>query len=209
MAKDSQEAANVLQTINVIKKDTASKIKMQVQTQNQAQNAGSSTSKGFPNKSIKSSASKTHAGMPVVPTNMIHQMTVGGMGVSKNAKKADSLDHQVDSLKVVISDLQRDTAKLAQDTHNLHEKIDELHAKIASDSEEYEKNISDLLNANKDLSKDVKELQEHQSPIVALTSPSGCAVLIVLIIALTVIAIKKGVSISKGNTSISVGDNKK
>ena len=205
MAKDSQEAANVLQTINVIKKDTASKIKMQVQTQNQAQNAGSSTSKGFPNKSIKSSASKTHAGMPVVPTNMIPQMTVGGMGVSKNARKADSLDHQVDSLKVVISDLQRDTAKLAKDTHNLHERIDDLHVRI---DDLHVRIASDSLKIVK-YEKDVKELQDHQSPIVALTSPSGCAVLIVLIIALTVIAVKKGVSISKGNTSISVGDNKK
>ena len=171
---------------------------MQVQTQGQAQNAGSSISKGSPNKSTKNSTSKTHAGMPVVPTNVIPQMTIGGMGISKNAKKADSLDHQVDSLKEVISRLQRDSAVLAKDTHDLH-------VRIASDS-------LNIVKCETEVSKlhgDVKELQEHQSPIVALTSPSGCAVLIVLIIALTVIAVKKGVSISKGNTSISVGDNKK
>lgn len=48
-----------------------------------------------------------------------------------------------------------------------------------------------------------------QSPIYALTSPSGCAVVIVLIICLTIIAIKKGVNISKGDAKVSIGDNNK
>ena len=51
---------------------------------------------------------------------------------------------------------------------------------------------------------------KQQSPVAALASPSGCAVLIVLIIAITAIALKKGFSIAKGDTKLSVGgDDKK
>ena len=56
---------------------------------------------------------------------------------------------------------------------------------------------------------EVQDAQAKESPIVALTSPSGCAVLIVLIIALTAIALKKGFSISKGDTKLSVGEKDK
>lgn len=57
------------------------------------------------------------------------------------------------------------------------------------------------------LRKQLEEAQAKQSPIVALTSPSGCAVLIVLILCITLIAMKKGFKISKGNTNVSIGEN--
>lgn len=56
------------------------------------------------------------------------------------------------------------------------------------------------------LRKQLEEAQAKQSPIVALTSPSGCAVLIVLILCITLIAMKKGFKISKGNTNVSIGE---
>ncbi|PWJ69091.1 MULTISPECIES: hypothetical protein [unclassified Fibrobacter] len=56
------------------------------------------------------------------------------------------------------------------------------------------------------LTKQLQEAQAKQSPITALTSPSGCAVLVVLILCITLIAMKKGVKISKGNTNVSIGE---
>lgn len=56
------------------------------------------------------------------------------------------------------------------------------------------------------LRKQLEEAQAKQSPVVALTSPSGCAVLIVLILCITLIAMKKGFKISKGNTNVSIGE---
>ena len=54
----------------------------------------------------------------------------------------------------------------------------------------------------------IQHVKSEHSPVTFLTSPYGCSVIIVFILALTIIALKKGFSVSKGNTSISVGDKK-
>ena len=82
---------------------------------------------------------------------------------------------------------------------------------------ELQVNLQHLQGANDSLNNEVAKLQtelqeaiKQQSPVAALASPSGCAVLIVLIIAITAIALKKGFSIAKGDTKLSVGgDDKK
>lgn len=106
-----------------------------------------------------------------------------------------------DSVNKTITDLQRDSLTLSKDLQVCTVKKGELEAVIV-----------DLTGKNDALSKQVTQLQEDlriaegkESPIVALMSPSGCAVLIVLIIAITAIALKKGFSIAKGDTKLSVG----
>jgi len=110
-----------------------------------------------------------------------------------------------DSVNKTITDLQRDSLTLSKDLQVCTVKKGELEAVIV-----------DLTGKNDALSKQVTQLQEDlriaegkESPIVALMSPSGCAVLIVLIIAITAIALKKGISIAKGDTKLSVGDDDK
>jgi hypothetical protein len=39
-------------------------------------------------------------------------------------------------------------------------------------------------------------------------TPYGCSIIIVFLLALTIIALKKGFSVSKGDANISVGDKK-
>lgn len=95
----------------------------------------------------------------------------------------------------------------------------ELMKKFKQHRDSVNKAILDLQKDSLMLSKDLEicnakagELQEaikQQSAVAALASPSGCAVLIVLIIAITAIALKKGISIAKGDTTVSVGTDKK
>lgn len=110
--------------------------------------------------------------------------------------------HHRDSVNKTITDLQRDSLTLSKDLEVCTVKKGEL-----------ETIIVDLTGKNKELNKEVTKLQGElqdaiakESPVVALMSPSGCAVLIVLIIAITAIALKKGISIAKGDTKLSVGD---
>lgn len=66
-----------------------------------------------------------------------------------------------------------------------------------------------LKQENQKLTTELQEAIANQSPVAALASPSGCAVLIVLIIAITAIALKKGLSISKGDAKVSIGGEEK
>ena len=110
-----------------------------------------------------------------------------------------------DSVNKAITDLQRDSLTLSKDLQVCTAQVGQLKVDL-----EHVQGVNDSLN--NEVAKLQTELQEaikQQSPVAALASPSGCAVLIVLIIALTAIALKKGISIAKGDTTVSVGGDKK
>ena len=118
-------------------------------------------------------------------------------GDFKNMEMFKKAKQHADSVHNVIIQLQKDSLVLAKDVEILKSENATLLAKV------------DQLEADKNsLISQLQDAKEHQSPISAITSPSGCAVLIVLILALTFIAVKKGFSISKGNTTVSVGEKK-
>lgn len=118
-------------------------------------------------------------------------------GDFKNMEMFKKAKQHADSVQNVIIQLQKDSLVLAKDVDVLKAENAQLQVKI------------NQLEADKNsLISQLQDAKEHQSPISAITSPSGCAVLIVLILALTFIAVKKGFSISKGNTTVSVGEKK-
>ena len=119
-------------------------------------------------------------------------------GDFKNMEMFKKAKHHADSVHNVIIQLQKDSLVLAKDVEILKSENATLLAKV-----------DQLEAANASLTTALQESQAKESPIAAITSPSGCAVLVVLIIALTVIALKKGFSISKGDACVSVGDKKK
>ena len=119
-------------------------------------------------------------------------------GDFKNMEMFKKAKHHADSVQNVIIQLQKDSLVLAKDVDVLKSDTAALHAKIKQ-----------LETDNASLTTALQESQSRESPIAAITSPSGCAVLVVLIIALTIIALKKGFSISKGDACVSVGDKKK
>ena len=109
-----------------------------------------------------------------------------------------------DSVNKAILDLQKDSLTLSKDLEICTAQVSELKV-----------NLQHLQGANDSLNNEVARLQtelqeavKQQSAVAALASPSGCAVLIVLIIAITAIALKKGISIAKGDTTVSVGTDK-
>lgn len=104
-----------------------------------------------------------------------------------------------DSVNNAIIGLQKDSLVLAKD-------LDVCKADLGKLTKELEQADSLAKSLQTQLDVAIKQ----QSPVAALASPSGCAVLIVLIIAITAIALKKGFSIAKGDTKLSVGgDDKK
>lgn len=110
-----------------------------------------------------------------------------------------------DSVNKTILGLQKDSLTLSKDLQICSTQVAQLKLDV-----QHLQGVNDSLNT--DIAKLQTELQEaikQQSPVAALASPSGCAVLIVLIIAITAIALKKGFSISKGDTKLSVGDKDK
>ena len=119
-------------------------------------------------------------------------------GDFKNMEMFKKAKHHADSVQNVIIQLQKDSLVLAKDVEVLKNDTAALHAKIKQ-----------LETDNASLTTALQESQAKESPVAAITSPSGCAVLVVLIIALTIIALKKGFSISKGDACVSVGDKKK
>ena len=119
-------------------------------------------------------------------------------GDFKNMEMFKKAKHHADSVQNVIVQLQKDSLVLAKDVEILKSENAMLLAKV-----------DQLEAANASLTTALQESQAKDSPIAAITSPSGCAVLVVLIIALTIIALKKGFSISKGDACVSVGDKKK
>lgn len=119
-------------------------------------------------------------------------------GDFKNMEMFKKAKHHADSVQNVIVQLQKDSLVLAKDVEILKSENATLLAKV------------DQLEAAKDsLTIQLQQAKANQSPVAALTSPSGCAVLIVLIIAIMVIALKKGFSFSKNGTVVAIGENKK
>lgn len=119
-------------------------------------------------------------------------------GDFKNMEMFKKAKHHADSVHNVIIQLQKDSLVLAKDIEILKSENATLLAKV------------NQLEAAKDsLTVQLQEAKANQSPVAALTSPSGCAVLIVLIIAIMVIALKKGFSFSKNGTVVAIGENKK
>ncbi len=119
-------------------------------------------------------------------------------GDFKNMEMFKKAKHHADSVHNVIIQLQKDSLVLAKDVEILKSENATLLAKV------------DQLEAAKDsLTIQLQQAKANQSPVAALTSPSGCAVLIVLIIAIMVIALKKGFSFSKNGTVVAIGENKK
>lgn len=56
----------------------------------------------------------------------------------------------------------------------------------------------------------ISTIKQQQTLVGAISTMPGCIVLVVLIIAITAIALRKGVNISKGDTKVSIGgDDKK
>jgi len=119
-------------------------------------------------------------------------------GDFKNMEMFKKAKQHADSVQKVIIQLQKDSLLLAKDVQVL--KIENANLKVKVDQLEADK-------AN--LTTQLQEAKANQSPVAALTSPSGCAVLIVLIIAIMVIALKKGFSFSKNGTVVAIGENKK
>ena len=119
-------------------------------------------------------------------------------GDFKNMEMFKKAKHHADSVQNVIVQLQKDSLVLAKDVEVLTAENANLVAKVKF-----------LDSTNKAMNDTLLACKDRESPVAAITSPSGCAVLIVLIIALTVIALKKGFSISKGDACVSVGDKKK
>lgn len=119
-------------------------------------------------------------------------------GDFKNMEMFKKAKQHADSVQKVIIQLQMDSLTLAKDVNVLKAENAQLHAKV------------NQLEAAKDsLTMQLQQAKANQSPVAALTSPSGCAVLIVLIIAIMVIALKKGFSFSKNGTVVAIGENKK
>ena len=119
-------------------------------------------------------------------------------GDFKNMEMFKKAKHHADSVHNVIIQLQKDSLVLAKDVEILKSENATLLAKV------------NQLEAAKDsLTIQLQQAKANQSPVAALTSPSGCAVLIVLIIAIMVIALKTGFSFSKNGTVVAIGENKK
>lgn len=157
--------------------------------------------------------------------NFIHQKATGGRRMpdfhghnslskykngSHNNKttKVDPKDAQIDSLKTVIGQLQLDTTRLSAnvgvlttDTANLHLQVKQLNKQHQIEVKQHQIEV-------KSLKEQLQHAQDNESVFKVFATPYGCSILIVLIIALTIIALKKGFSVSKGDANISVGDKK-
>lgn len=86
---------------------------------------------------------------------------------------------------------------LTTDTANLHLQLKQQSFQYL----QYQKEV-------KSLKEQLQHAQDNESVFKVFATPYGCSILIVLIIALTIIALKKGFSVSKGDANISVGDKK-
>ena len=124
-------------------------------------------------------------------------------GSSHNNKttKVDPKDAQIDSLKIVIGKLQQDTTRLSTNVGVLTTDTANLHKQLVQQSIKYQREV-------KSLNEQLGDARKNESMFTVFATPYGCSILIVLILALTIIALKKGFSVSKGDTNISVGDKK-
>ncbi|MBR6449098.1 MAG: hypothetical protein IKS96_03975 [Fibrobacter sp.] len=116
----------------------------------------------------------------------------------------NSKDAQIENLKSVISQLQLDTARLSANVGVLTADTGNLHVQVRQQVKMY----AALKKENQTLSQQLQTAKENESMFTVFATPYGCSILIVLIIALTIVALKKGFSVSKGDANISVGDKK-
>lgn len=119
-------------------------------------------------------------------------------GDFKNMEIFKKAKQHADSVHNVIIQLQKDSLVLAKDVDVLKAENAQLHAKV-----------NQLEAARDSLTIQLQEAKAKESPFTVIASPSGCAVLIVLILAIMVIALKKGFSFSKNGTVVAIGENKK
>ena len=118
--------------------------------------------------------------------------------------KVDPKDAQIDSLNDVIKKLSIQNTQYFDSIGMLKNSKKTLEMQVGGFKKQEKK-----MNETKDsLIQVIHDVKSEHSPVTFLTSPYGCSIIIVFILALTIIALKKGFSVSKGNTSISVGDKK-
>jgi hypothetical protein len=122
--------------------------------------------------------------------------------------KVNPKDAQIDSLKTVIGQLQLDTTRLSANIGVLTTDTANLHKQLVQQSIKYQRDVKSLNEQLTSLNQQLTTAKENQSMFTVFATPYGCSILIVLILALTMIALKKGFSVSKGDTNISVGDKK-
>ena len=127
----------------------------------------------------------------------------GGNNKGKKSRK-DSKDVKIESLEKVVSQLQLDTARLSANVGVLTVDTGNLHLQVRQQMKMY----AALKKENQTLSQQLQTAKENESVFTVFATPYGCSILIVFIIALTIIALKKGFSVSKGDANISVGDKK-
>lgn len=122
--------------------------------------------------------------------------------------KVNPKDAQIDSLKTVIGQLQLDTTRLSANVGVLTTDTANLHKQLVQQSIKYQRDVKSLNEQLTSLNQQLTTAKENESVFTVFATPYGCSILIVLILALTMIALKKGFSVSKGDTNISVGDKK-
>ena len=115
-------------------------------------------------------------------------------GDFKSMEMFKKAKQHADSVQNVIVKLQKDSLVLAKDVESLRIDSANLTAKVKF-----------LDSTNAALTDSLHASQIRESPIACLTNPPGCYVLIVLIIAITVIVLKRGFSFAKGDTKVSLG----
>lgn len=127
-------------------------------------------------------------------------------GSSHNNKttKVDPKDAQIDSLKTVIGQLQLDTTRLSANVGVLTTDTANLHLQLKQQSFQYLQYQREV----KSLKEQLQHAQDNESVFKVFATPYGCSIIIVFILALTIIALKKGFSVSKGDANISVGEKK-
>lgn len=97
---------------------------------------------------------------------------------------------------------------------NLVNHVQEIN-KLRGDSSTLESQITDLKEQLRKIEesqgkKNVEHSGKENNPIISSENvPYVCGLLIVLIIAITIISLKRGLTFSKGNTSICIGEKKK
>ena len=129
----------------------------------------------------------------------------GGKGAFKSTKMYEKIKAKTDSLS-------RETHNLTVEKGNLTAEITGLNMKVNAltvDSARLEKQVDELQGKVSQLTQERDSCKEQQPLVNIMFTPPGCYVTIVLVIALTIICLKKGFSIAKGDIKITTGDTKK
>lgn len=129
-----------------------------------------------------------------------------GDSKNKSSKKENNSGNKdnIEKLNQTISQLQIDTTRLSANIGVLTADTGNLHLQVRQQM----KMLAALKKENQTLTQELQVSKSKESVFTVFATPYGCTILIVLIIALTIVALKKGFSISKGDANISVGDKK-